>query len=46
MLQVNDDPYYTGTFIELEIDQPPAYLQLRAGVLGDEIERLPFAAQT
>ena len=46
LLQVNDDPNNTGTFIELEIGQPPVYLQLPANVLGDAIERLPFAART
>jgi hypothetical protein len=45
LVQVNYDPNYTGTFVELEIGEPPVFLQLPAGILGDAIERLPFAAQ-
>jgi hypothetical protein len=45
LVQVNYDPNYTGTYIELEIGEPPVFLQLSASVLGDAIERLPFAAR-
>jgi hypothetical protein len=44
-VQVNYDPNYTGTFIELEIGEPPVFLQLPAAILGDAIERLAFAAR-
>ena len=45
LVQVNYDPNFTGTYIELEIGEPPVFLQLPAGILGDAIQRLPFAAQ-
>jgi hypothetical protein len=45
LVQVNYDPNYTGTYIELEIGEPPVFLQLPAGVLGDAIARLPLAAR-
>lgn len=46
LVQVNYDPNYTGTYIELEMGEPPVFLQLPAGVLGDAITRLPLAART
>ncbi len=45
LVQVNYDPNYTGSYIELEIGEPPVFLQLPAGILGDAIARLPFAAR-
>jgi len=46
LVQVNYDPNYTGTYIELEIGEPPVFLQLPAGILGDAIAYLPIAART
>ena len=43
LVQVNYDPNYTGTYLELEIGEPPVFLQLPAGVLGDAIARLPLS---
>ncbi len=45
LVQVNYDPNYTGTFVELEIGEPPVFLQLPVGILGDAIQRLPLAAR-
>jgi hypothetical protein len=45
LVQVNYDPNYTGTFVELEIGEPPVFLQLPVSVLGDAIRRLPLSAQ-
>lgn len=46
LVQLNYDPNYTGTYIELEIGEPSVFLQLPAGVLGDAMARLPLAART
>lgn len=35
LVQVNYDPNYTGTFVELEIGGPPVFLQLPVVVLGE-----------
>ncbi len=45
LVQVNYDPNYTGAFVELEIGEPPVFLQLPVGILGDAIRRLPLAAR-
>lgn len=45
LVQVNYDPNYTGAFVELEIGDPPVFLQLPVGILGDAIRRLPLAAR-
>ena len=45
LVQVNYDLNYTGPYIELEIGEPPVFLQLPAGVLGDAVARLPLAAR-
>jgi hypothetical protein len=44
LLQATYDPNYTGTFVELEVGDPPVFLQLPADVLGDELSRLPSAS--
>lgn len=44
-VQVNYDPNYTGTYIEMEIGEPPVFLQLPASILGDAASRLPLAAR-
>jgi len=45
LVQVNYDPNYTGTYIELEIGEPPVFLQLPADILGDAMARLLLAAR-
>jgi hypothetical protein len=35
------DPNYTGEFVEMEIGDPPVYIQLPAAVLGEGLRRLP-----
>ena len=35
------DPNYTGQFVELELGDPPVFIQLPAVVLGDALQRLP-----
>lgn len=37
LLQVGYDPNYTGKFIEMEIGEPPVFLQLSEDVLGSEV---------
>jgi hypothetical protein len=44
LLEASYDPNYTGTFIELKIGEPPVFLQLPAGMLGEAASRLPLPA--
>jgi hypothetical protein len=41
LVQARYDPNYTGTFVELEIGEPPVYLQLPAALLAVAEPRLP-----
>ncbi|HUG16522.1 MAG TPA: hypothetical protein VMM78_16070 [Thermomicrobiales bacterium] len=43
LLQVNFDPNYTGTFVELEVGEPPVFIQLPEHVLGDLMAHMPQA---
>lgn len=40
LLQVGYDPNYTGKFIEMEIGEPPVFLQLSEDILGEAVSRL------
>ncbi len=40
LLQVAYDPNYTGKFIEMEIGEPPVFLQLSEEILGEAVSRL------
>lgn len=46
LLQVAYDPNYTGKFIEIEVGEPPVFLQLSAEILGESISRLPLVPET
>ena len=46
VLQVAYDPNYTGTFVEMEVGEPPVFIQLPVGILGEEAERLGIAPQS
>jgi hypothetical protein len=46
VLQIAYDPNYTGTFAELEIGQPPVFLQLPLNILGVFASRLGLSHQT
>jgi hypothetical protein len=41
MLQVAYDPNYTGKFIEMEVGDPPVFIQLPAWILGENLGRIP-----
>ena len=41
MLQVAYDPNYTGKFIELEVGEPPVFIQLPAWIFGENLGRIP-----
>jgi hypothetical protein len=41
LVQARYDPNYTGTFVELEIGEPPVFLQLPAALLAAAEPRLP-----
>jgi hypothetical protein len=43
LLQVAYDPNYTGKFIEMEVGQPPVFIQLPAAILGEGASRLGIA---
>ena len=40
LLQIGYDPNYTGKFIEMEIGEPPVFVQLSAEILGEGLSRL------
>jgi len=40
LLQIAYDPNYTGKFIEMEIGEPPVFIQLPAYILGENFSRL------
>jgi hypothetical protein len=40
LLQIAYDPNYTGKFIEMEVGDPPVFIQLPAGILGEGVSRL------
>ncbi|MGH2348278.1 MAG: hypothetical protein ACRDFT_02290 [bacterium] len=40
VIQAAYDPNYTGTFVELEVGQPPVFIQLPLPTLGDAASRL------
>jgi len=46
VLQVAYDPNYTGQFIEMEVGDPPVFIQLPADILGEGVSRLPARAWT
>jgi hypothetical protein len=35
------DPHYTGKFVEIEIGEPPVFIQLPAVMLGEGLRQLP-----
>jgi hypothetical protein len=41
-LQLSYDPNYTGKFVELEVGEPPVYIQLPLAILGSDAARLAF----
>jgi hypothetical protein len=41
MVQLAYDPNYTGTFVEMEVGEPPVFIQLPAWILGENLGRLP-----
>ena len=43
VLQAAYDPNYTGTFIEMEVGEPPVFIQLPAALLGEGASRLGIA---
>lgn len=43
VLQVAYDPNYTGTFVEMEVGEPPVFIQLPAAILGEGASRLGIA---
>jgi len=44
LVQITYDPGYTGKFVEIQVGQPPVFIQLPANLLGDGVSRLPFRA--
>jgi len=40
LLQLGYDPNYTGTFIEMEVGDPPVFIQLPEGILGEAAKRV------
>ncbi len=44
LLQVAYDPNYTGKFIEMEIGDPPVFVQLPAAIFGEKLSRLSLSA--
>ena len=36
---------YTGTFVEMEVGQPPVYIQLPEAILGEGLARLRLSSQ-
>jgi hypothetical protein len=44
LLQLSYDPNYTGTFVEMQIGQPPVFLQLPLAILGDAAPRIGISA--
>jgi hypothetical protein len=43
LLQAAYDPNYTGRFVELEVGDPPVFIQLPAAILGQQASRLRIA---
>ncbi|HEY9870659.1 MAG TPA: hypothetical protein V6D08_15945, partial [Candidatus Obscuribacterales bacterium] len=43
ILQATYDPGFKGQFLELEVGEPPVFLQMSADLLGDKVNRLPLA---
>jgi hypothetical protein len=43
LLQAAYDPNYTGTFVEIEVGEPPVFIQLPASILGEGVSRLGVA---
>jgi len=43
LLRVAYDPNYTGKFIEMEVGEPPVFIQLPAAILGEGASRLGIA---
>lgn len=43
ILQATYDPGCKGQFLELEVGEPPMFLQMSADLLGDKVNRLPPA---
>ena len=41
LLQAAYDPNYTGTFIEMEVGEPPVFIQLPEAILGKGLVSLP-----
>jgi hypothetical protein len=41
VLQIAYDPNYTGKFIEIEVGDPPVFIQLPAWILGENLGRIP-----
>jgi len=46
VLQAAYDPNYTGTFIEMEVGEPPVFIQLPEAILGEGLARLPGLTTT
>jgi hypothetical protein len=43
LLQAAYDPNYTGTFVEMEVGDPPVFIQLPEAILGEGVSHLGVA---